>query len=539
MIRSEADYVIVGAGSAGCVIANRLSEGRAQVVVLEAGGPDSDYRLRVPAAALKLRGHPVFDWRFVTDRHEETAGRSFQWARGKVLGGTSSINGMNFVRGLPSDFDGWAASGAEGWSFKDVLPYFRSMERFDGGTDEFRGRTGPLRVESYRTILPVTHRLVEAAQQAGFGLFPDLNAAAGEGVGYSQMARNGRFRASSARAFLRPAMTRANLRVETGATVSRLLFEGKRCVGVAYRQDGAEKTVRARREVIVSAGAIGSPHLLQVSGIGPAGHLLSIGIEVVHDLPGVGENLNDHYACTLARKTRGVLTLNDFIGSWRLVPAAFQWALFGSGPFTFGSTTATIFARSRPDIADPDLQFLFIPGILPRNSASKRELVGVEKAKGVCFSISAAKPKSRGRLRALSPDISVQPSIDPGYLTAPQDMETLKAGLRIGRRIFAAPALSPFVGDEVFPGEAIRTDEDIDRYIRATGHTAYHPAGTCRMGTDRMAVVDPQLRVHGIDGLRIADASVMPVVTTGNINAPTTMIGEKAADLIRQADKSA
>lgn len=533
-MEAEADYVIVGAGSAGCVIANRLSQGAERVVILEAGGSDNDYKLRVPAAALKLRGHNVFDWRFVTDKHEETAGRSFQWTRGKVLGGSSSINGMNFVRGLPSDFDDWAASGADGWSFRDVLPYFKSMERFDGGSDEFRGRKGPLRVASYKTILPVTHRLAEAAQQTGFKLFPDLNAATGEGVGYSQMARNGRFRASSARAFLAPVTARPNLKVETGALVLRLLFEGRRCVGVVYRQNGVEKTVHARREVIVSAGSIGSPHLLQVSGIGAAEHLKSIGVDVVHDLPGVGENLNDHYACTVAQKTRNILTLNDFVGSWRLAPSAVQWALFASGPFTFGSTTVTIFAKSRPDIENPDLQFLFMPGIFPRSSASKKELIGIEAVKGIRFSVSAAKPKSRGRLRARSSDISEHPSINPGYLTAQEDMETLKVGLRLGRRIFSAPALSPYVHDEVFPGKAVQSDEEIEIYIRATGHTAYHPAGTCKMGKDPMAVVDPNLRVHGIDGLRVADASIMPIVTTGNINAPTTMIGEKASDLIRR-----
>lgn len=532
---AEADYVVVGAGSAGCVVANRLSDGDARVVVLEAGGPDDDYRLRVPAAALKLRGDAAFDWRFVTEEHSETAGRSFQWTRGKVLGGSSSINGMNFVRGLPSDFDEWAASGAEGWRFEDVLPHFKSLERFDGGSDDARGREGPLRIEPYRTILPATHRLVEAARQAGFALLPDLNAATGEGVGYSQMARNGRFRASSARAFLRPALSRPNLRVETGALALRLVFEGRRCVGVAYRQGGTERTVRAGREVIVSTGAIGSPHLLQVSGIGPARHLKSIGVEVVADLPGVGENLSDHYACTLARKTAGLLTLNDFIGSWRLVPAALQWLLLASGPLTFGSTTATIFARSRPGAPVPDLQFLFMPGILPRNSASARELVGIDSVKGIRFSISAAKPGSRGRVRAVSPDIAVHPSIASGYLTDADDLEVLKRGLRLGRRIFSRPALAPYVAEEVFPGEAVRSDADMERYIRETGHTAYHPAGTCRMGRDRRSVVDPELRVHGIDGLRVADASVMPTVTTGNINAPTTMIGEKASALLRAA----
>jgi choline dehydrogenase len=532
-MESEADYVIIGAGSAGCVLADRLSQASDQVVVLEAGGKDRNYKLRVPAAALRLRGDHRFDWRFVTEQHEATADRTFQWTRGKVLGGSSSINGMNFVRGLPSDFDDWAASGADGWSYRDVLPYFKSMERFDGGADEFRGRSGPLRIESYRTILPVTHYLVQAAQQSGFTLFPDLNAATGEGVGYSQMARDGRFRASSARAFLKPAMSRPNLRVETGAMVLRLLFDGRRCIGAVYRQNGAEQTVRARREVILSAGAIGSPHLLQVSGVGPAEHLRSIGIEVVHHLPGVGENLSDHYACTVGQHVEGTPTLNDFVGSWRLGPAALQWLFSASGPFTFGSTTVTIFARSRPDIDHPDLQFLFMPGIFPRSSASKNELIGIESVTGIRFSVSAAKPKSRGRLLTRSADISQHPLILPGYLTASEDLETLKSGLRLGRRIFAAPALAPYIRNEIYPGSKVESDAELESYIRATGHTAYHPAGTCKLGKDPMAVVDPDLRVCGIDGLRVADASVMPIVTTGNINAPTTMIGEKAAAIIR------
>lgn len=534
----EADYVIVGAGSAGCVLAARLSAAGASVLLLEAGPADRYAMVKVPAGALKLRGHPVLDWRFVTEISSDAGERRFQWARGRVLGGSSSINGMNFVRGLPSDFDSWEAAGCAGWGFRDVLPHFKTMERYDNGSDAFRGRSGPLRVEDYRTILELTHRFVNAAVEAGFPRFPDLNAATDEGVGFSQMARNGRFRASSARAFLAPAMRRANLRVVTNAMVTGLAFDGRRCIGVQGRSNGSEVSWRARREVLLSAGAIGSPHLLQVSGVGDAAHLQSIGVSPKHVLPGVGRNLSDHYSTVVSQRVRGALTLNDINGSWRLLPAAIQWLTAGSGPFTFGATTATVYCRSRADLPHPDIQLLFMPGsFLPRVNGSRKELGQLEGQPGIRVSVSAARPRSRGTIRARSPDIDIHPSIDTGYLTERADVDTLLSGIRIARRIFSMPALRSNIVAETLPGPSVVTNEELETYARRTGNTSFHPCGTCKMGIDAEAVVDSRLRVRGIDRLRVIDASIMPSITSGNINAPATMIGEKGAAIVMEDAK--
>lgn len=530
---AEADYIIVGAGSAGCVLAARLSSAGAKVLLLEAGPADRYAMVRVPAGALKLRGHPVVDWRFVTEASNDAGGRRFQWARGRLLGGSSSINGMNFVRGLPSDFDSWAAEGCEGWSYREVLPYFKSMERYDHGSDAFRGRDGPLRVDNYRTILELTHRFVNAAVEAGFPRFPDLNAATDEGVGYSQMARDGRFRASSARAFLAPAMRRSNLRVVTNTMITGLDFDGRRCIGVRGRRDGSEVTWRARREVLLSAGAIGSPHLLQVSGVGDATHLQSLGLSPKHSLPGVGRNLSDHYSAVVSQRVHGALTLNDISGSWRLLPAVVQWLAAGSGPLTFGATTATVYCRSRADLPHPDIQLLFMPGsFLPRVNGSRKELGQLENEPGIRVSVSAARPKSRGTVLARSPDVTVHPRIDPGYLTERADLDTLLAGIGIARRIFSMPALRSNIVAETLPGAKVVTDDGLETYVRQTGNTSFHPCGTCKMGTDPDAVVDQRMKVRGIDRLRVIDASIMPSITSGNINAPATMIGEKGAAIV-------
>jgi len=531
----EADYVIVGAGSAGCVLAERLSADGASVLLLEAGPPDTSPFIRVPAGVVKLINHPVYDWKYRSAAEPNADGRVINLPRGRVLGGTSSINGMKFVRGHPSDFDGWAQMGCRGWSYADLLPHFKAIESFEGGDDAYRGRTGPMKVAFYDTILPITHRFVEAARQAGYPLSPDLNGATTDGICYSQMSRRGRFRHSSATAFLGRARGRNNLRIETGVLATRLLFDGRRCVGVAGRRDGQDFVARARREVIVSGGSINSPQLLQLSGIGPAAHLQKIGVEVIHDLPGVGSNLSDHYAVPVTARVKDATTINQLRRFPRIVVEMAKWALAARGALTFGATSASVFARSRPDLASPDLQLMLFPG------SFTPLLIGppvIERDPGIRVSVSLARPRSRGSIMAVSPDPATPPDIHLNYLADPDDIRALMSGIRQVRNILTQKAIAPHIVVETGPGSEAQSDADLLPHIRATGTTVHHLVGTCRMGEDDRAVVDSRLRVRGIGGLRVVDASVMPQVTTGNTNAPTIMIGDKGAAMIREDAKA-
>jgi choline dehydrogenase len=451
-----------------------------------------------------------------------------------VLGGSSSINGMLFVRGNAADYDNWAQMGCRGWTYEDCLPFFRSIERYAPGDAQYRGKSGSLLIEDYRTILPLTHRFVEAAQQAGFPFTRDLSGEQMEGVGYSQMSRNGRFRGSTARTFLAEARNRPNLKVETNATATKLLFDGKRCKGVAFLQNGQQRELIAAREVIVSGGTINSPHLLQVSGVGPAAHLKSIGVEVVHDSPGVGGNLSDHYAVRVSQRMRNAVSINELSRGLRLAKEVANWLTIGRGALTFGVSSAQIFCRSRDGLASPDIQLLFSPASYDENKFGT-----LEKKPGATIAVSIARPESRGTIMAKSPDPLDRPAIRPNYLSAPGDMRVSMAGIRHARRIFAQPALAAHRVEEIAPGAGITSEADLEAFIRRAGTTIYHPVGTCKMGEDPMAVVDSRLRVRGVTGLRVIDASIMPSVTTGNTNAPTIMIAAKGAAMIREDARAA
>jgi choline dehydrogenase len=528
----ECDYAVVGAGSAGCVVADRLSSDGSKVTLLEAGPSDWHPMIHIPAGILHLLHNPRVNWMYASEPDSGTNGRAIHWPRGKVLGGSSSINGMLFIRGNAADFDRWAQMGCAGWSYADCLPYFMSMESYQPGDDTYRGKDGPLRIEDYRTILPLTHRFVEAAQQAGFELARDLNNARHVGVGYSQMTRNGRFRGSTARTFLAQARKRPNLRVETNALASRLLFDGKRCTGLEFKRDGRLHRLKAVREVIVSGGSINSPQLLQISGIGPAEHLRSIGVDVVHDLPGVGGNLSDHYAVRVSCRIRDAVTVNQYARGLRRAVEVAKWLTRGDGALTFGVTTAQVFCFSREGLVSPDIQLLFSPASY---STKASELGTLEKLPGATVAANIAQPQSRGTILARTGNPEDRPVIRPNYLSATGDGDVLLKGIAQARRVLKAPAMARHVVCETAPGDNLRSDDELLSFARASGTTLHHPVGTCKMGIDPAAVVAPDLRVRGLDRLRVIDASVMPAITSANTNAATIMIAEKGAALIRES----
>jgi len=525
----EADYVVVGAGSAGCVLANRLSARGARVLLVEAGPRDSNPWIAVPAGMMKLHRHPRLNWNFFAEPDDGLNGRVIHWPRGKVLGGTSAINGMLYVRGNPRDFDRWAQAGCTGWRYADVLPHFKRSESFAGGGDEFRGDEGEMAIEFYRTVLPLTRRFVEAAQQAGIPPTDDYNGKRHAGVGYSQNSRRGRFRESAAKVFLRPALARENLRVETGALACRLLFEGTRCTGVLLRRGDGDIVAKATRETIVAAGAVGSPQLLQLSGIGDPDHLRGLGIEVVQAAPEVGRNLIDHLSALVVHRVKGATSVNQLVRGPRLGLEALRYVLTGRGALTFGVTTALAFVKSREELETPDLQLSFTP---MSRDPSIHKFDELEREPGAAIAVCIAQPESRGTVLATSNDPAAHPAIRPNYLSAPRDLEAMIAGLRTARRIFEAPAWQAHSVKELRPGPGLLSDTDLADYVRTAAGSVFHPVGTCRMGGDAASVVDPRLRVRGVAGLRVIDASIMPNVTTGNTNAPTTMIAEKGAAMV-------
>jgi choline dehydrogenase len=526
----EADYVVVGAGSAGCVVAARLSEDPSvRVVVLEAGGKDNNIWIHVPIGYGKTIVDPSVNWMYETEPDPGANGRKLFWPRGKVLGGSSSINGLLYVRGQPADFDHWRQLGNAGWAWDDVLPYFKRSEgRVGAGDDALRGRDGPLSVVDFAARSRLSEAFRQSAMMVGIPNNDDYNGATQEGVGYYQNTmKNGR-RWSAHRAFLKPAMKRPNLQVITHAQAERVLMAGRRAVGVSYRQGRASHTVRARREVILCGGAINSPQLLMLSGIGPASHLSAMGIEPEHDLPGVGQNLQDHYQVRFVYKCTEAVTVNDIMMSpLRMALMGLQYALFRSGPLTASAGQVGIFTKSRPELDAPDIQFHFI------GFSADRPGEGLHKFSGFSQNICQLRPESRGELLLKSPDPLAPPAIHPNYLSAELDRTVLVDGLQLARRIAQQAPIRAFIDSEYLPGEAVQTDAEMLEYARTYGGTIFHPIGTAKMGRDPMAVVDEQLRVHGIDGLRVADAAVMPTMVSGNTNAACIMIGEKCADLVR------
>jgi len=530
MIAKTYDYIIIGAGSAGCVLANRLSEDAgAQVLVVEAGGRDWHPYIHVPLGMGKIHEHRMFDWGFVTDPEPNLNGRRIEASRGKVLGGSSSVNVMAYTRGNPGDFDRWAQKGATGWSYADVLPYFKCCETFEGGADRWRGDAGPLGTEFAKTTDPLYPAWIEAAKAAGVPTTSDYNGASQEGFGRSQYTiRNGR-RSSAARAFLRPALKRRNLTVATNALVTRVLLRGTTAAGIEYVKDGQVVQAAAAREVIVAGGAFSTPHILMLSGIGPAAHLRDVGIDPVIDLP-VGRNLQDHLAVFLAFARPEPGPFHHQMRLDRMAVSMVRAWLFGTGPGTVVPGGLHAFLKTRPDLAVPDIEFMF------RGAAVDVRLwfplLMPPRPDGFAVRPTLLHPDSRGEILLRSADPRAPMRIVYNFFSAPGDLPKLREGFRLAREVAYQKPLDRFRGAETAPGPNVKSDADIDAYIRGTAITAHHPAATCPMGVGAGAVLDAQMRVRGVERLRVVDASAMPDLPSAHLNAAVLMMAEKAADMI-------
>ena len=524
------DYVIVGAGSAGCVLANRLSaDGRHSVLLLEAGPRDTYPWIHVPIGYARTMFHPVVNWGFYTDPEPTMNGRRVYWPRGRTLGGSSAINGLISIRGQREDYDAWAAAGNEGWSFADVLPWFRMLEHNVRGASEYHGADGPLWASDIDTPHPLVEAMIAGASELGIPRNDDFNGASQEGAGYYQLTTRKGMRCSTAVAYLRPARSRSNLKVQTGAHATRILFDGRRAVGVTYRQDGSDKTAHARSEVILCAGALQSPQLLQLSGVGPAALLQSHGIPVMQALDGVGANLQDHLQARVILRCTQPVTTNDALRTWSgKLRIGLDYVLRRSGPMAVGINQGGIFARAMASAARPDVQFHF--------ATLSSDMAGspVHEFSGFTMSVCQLRPTSRGTVSIRSTDPLEPPSMQPRYLSTEDDRATLVAGIRLARKLAATHAMQPFVAGEYRPGSDAVSDDELLEFARNTGGTIFHPSGTTRMGpaADPTAVVDSQLRVHGLAALRVVDCGIMPTLVSGNTNVPVVMIAEKAAAMI-------
>ena len=522
------DYIIVGAGSAGCVLANRLTaSGRHRVLLLEAGGPDRNIWIHIPLGYGKLFSNPKVNWLYSTEPEPELNNRRVIQPRGKVMGGSSSINGLLYIRGQHEDYDHWRQLGNAGWAFADVLPYFRRAEDQERGVDALHGVGGHLKVSDVCEPHPLCEAFIEAVQQSGFPRNDDFNGPTQEGAGYFQLtARNGR-RWSTAVGYLKEARRRPNLAVVPNALATRIVFAGRRAVGVEYRQGEATHTAYAGGGVVVSGGAFNSPQLLQLSGLGPAKLLRELGVDIVADMPGVGADLQDHLQIRMLYRCTEPITMNDVINHWRhRYAAGLRYLLSRKGLLTIGAGYAGAFLRTRPELATPDVQFHFL--IFSADAAG----AVLHPFPGFMASVCQLRPESRGFVRIKSSDPSAPPAIQPRYLSAGADCDCVVDGMKLLRRVMNQPVMQKYIAEERAPGDRCASDADLLAFARDTGTTVYHPTSTCRMGSDADAVVDERLRVRGVDGLRVIDASIMPTVVSGNTNAAAVMIGEKGADMV-------